>query len=502
MLNCENQPVRYGRRAVLKGAAATAVLAAAAPARATDALSNLDATGIAAAIRQGKLSAAEALDAAAARMRAAGAQLNCFSEVMVDEARTALRRLDRSAPFAGVPIVMKDEEPLAGHRFHFGSRLDRVMPVADRDGPVAALVKRAGFNVVARTTMSEFGALPTTETMAYGATRNPWSLGHTPGGSSGGAAAAVAAGILPLAHAVDGAGSIRIPASNCGLVGLKPSRGRVVKDAPAVAFDLVEPLCLTRTVRDTANYLAIAERRGAHAVLPPVGRVTQSSNRCLRIGLVASGLSGTSPSPEVAAGLAASATRLEAMGHTVEPSRWPFDGPAFLDDFSLLYAAEAAAIKKRLIADLGVDPRRVPELVEPASLAIASAGEMVPAVVTEAAMARVAAVSRSYFGWFDHFDVLLSPVLLTPPVPIGSITGALPILALSDKLKAYADYTMIQNATGGPAISLPLHWTADGMPVGMQFAGPLGGERTLLELAFALEEAQPWASRHPGVWVA
>lgn len=155
-----------------------------------------------------------------------------------------------------------------------------------------------------------------------------------------------------------------------------------------------------------------------------------------------------------------------------------------------------------LIADLGVDPRRVPELVEPASLAIASAGEMVPAVVTAAAMARVAAVSRSYFSWFDHFDVLLSPVLLTPPVPIGSITGALPILALSDKLKAYADYTMIQNATGGPAISLPLHWTAAGMPVGMQFAAPLGGERTLLELAFALEEAQPWASRHPGVWVA
>ncbi|MET4898395.1 amidase family protein [Sphingomonadaceae bacterium jetA1] len=465
------------------------------------AFAEYDATGLAEAIRARKLSPVEALDAAIARAQAVLPEINCFSQQLYDRARKqALATRNFSPPFAGVPVLMKDEEAIAGTPIHFGSRLDKVTPVARQDGPMAAAIGRAGFTIFARTTMSEFGALPTTETLAYGITHNPWSLDHTPGGSSGGSAAAVSAGIVPIAHAADGAGSIRIPASNCGLVGLKPSRGRV-PDAPGrlAHLNLTEPLCLSRTVRDTANFLAAVEI-GRNGPYPPVGRVTGPSTRRLRVGLLINGLGGALPDTETLRALDAADKLLNGLGHQVHEVKWPFDTRAFLSDFTLIYALEGAQLKKDLLTLTGLDAQRLAALIEPASVAIGMMGDMIPPASAEQALGRVDGYAKAYFSAFDTVDLLMSPVLLKPPVKIGEINGTLPLATLSQRLNGYADFTMVQNACGGPAISLPLYRTPGGLPIGIQFASRLGDERTLLELAFELEQASAWARHRPPVW--
>ncbi|MBQ1499318.1 MAG: hypothetical protein IIZ38_13475 [Sphingomonas sp.] len=483
-----------GLGALLPGAAL------AMPATASD-FAEMDATALAEAIRARRVHPVEALDAAIARAEAVLPDINCFSEKLYDRARKQALATKRFVePFTGVPFLMKDEEDLARTRVHFGSRLDRVAPIARRDGPMAAAIGRAGFNVLARTTMSEFGALPTSETLAYGITRNPWALDHTPGGSSGGSAAAVAAGIVPMAHAADGAGSIRIPASNCGLIGLKPSRGRV-PDAPGhlAQLDLTEPLCISRTVRDTANFLASVELR-QNGVYPPVGCVDGPSSRRLRVGLLIGGLSGTLPDKDVLMALDATYKVLKDHGHQVREVKWPFDTKAFLADFTQIYLLEGAQLKRYLLSATKLDAQHLAELIEPASAAISAMGDLISPASADQALGRVGAYAKGYFGVFEKVDVLMSPVLLKPPVKIGEINGSLPLGTLASRLNGYADYTMAQNAFGGPAISLPTYWTAEGLPIGVQFAGRLGDERTLLELAFELEQAVPWAKRHPPVW--
>jgi amidase len=502
----DNAPGR-ARRDFLKqagiagiGALMPAAAFATTPGR-TSEFAGMDATALAAAIRARKISPIEALDAAIARAQAVLPDINCFSEALYERARIRARAIkDFSAPFAGVPFLIKDEEDLAGTRRHFGSRLDKASPVVSKDGPMAAAIARAGLNTFARTTMSEFGALPTTETLAYGTTRNPWALDHTPGGSSGGSAAAVAAGIVPMAHAADGAGSIRIPASNCGLVGLKPSRGRV-PDAPGhlAQLDLVEPLCVSRTVRDTANFLAAVEA-GWKAPYPRVGRVEGPSKRRLRVGFLLNGLSGALPDRAVIRAVDAASGLLASLGHKVSEAYWPFDGKAFLADFTQIYMLEGSQLKRHLLSATGLDARRLTELIEPASAAIGAMGDLIPPAGAMQALGRVDGYATAYFGAFDKVDVLMSAVLLRPPAKIGEINGSLPLGVLAERLNAYADFTMPQNAFGGPAISLPLHWTPDGLPIGVQFAGRLGDERTLLELAFELERAAPWAERRPPVW--
>lgn len=461
----------------------------------------LDATGLAAEIRARRIGPVEALDAAIARADAVLPAINCFSEKLYDRAcKQALVTRDFSTPFVGIPFVMKDEEDLAGTHLHFGSRLDKVTPIAKRDGPMAMAIERAGFNTFARSTMSEFGALPTTETIDYGITRNPWSLDHTAGGSSGGSAAAVAAGIVSIAHAADGAGSIRIPASNCGLVGLKPSRGRV-PDAPGhfAQLDLTEPLCVSRTVRDTANFLAAVEIR-QNGPYPPIGRVTGPATRRLRIGLLINGLGGALPDKEVLQALDTAYRQLAALGHNVNEVRWSFDTKAFLSDFTQIYMLEAAQFRKYLLSITGLDAQHLGALIEPASAAIGAMGDLVPEASVTQLLGRVDGYARAYFSAFDKVDVLMSPVLLKPPVTIGDIDGSLPLGTLAERLNGYTDFTMVQNATGGPAISLPLYWTVGGLPIGVQFASRLGDERTLLELAFELEQASPWAKQRPPVW--
>lgn len=456
----------------------------------------MDATELAAAIKARKISPLEAVDAAIARAQAVQPQINCISEELFESARRRAGSIDLSTPFAGVPYLIKDEADIAGKAKHFGSRLDKVMPIAKRSDILVERCEEIGFNPFARTTMSEFGILPTTETLAYGVTRNPWNPEYVPGGSSGGAAAAVAAGIVPKAHGSDGAGSLRIPASNCGLVGLKTSRDRI-----AGGSFLGQPFCLSRTVRDTANQLALVETKGADAVYPPVGRVTGPVARRLRIGFIMDGLSGHRPSLDVRDSITSTVDLLETLGHKVDEARWPFDGAKFVEDFMLAYMAKAKATRARMSGGKAApDPAILKGLIESVSFDIGTLGSEFSDEQVAQAYVRMAVSSGAYFDLFDRMDVLVTPVLLKPPARVGEINGSIPFPVLLMRLNNYADYTMLQNASGGPAISLPMHWTPDNLPVGVQFASRLGDERVLLELAFELEQARPWAQRRPILW--
>ena len=474
----------------------TVALARTEPAPAGAGFAEMDATELAAAIKARKISPLEAVDAAIARAQAVQSEVNCISEELFDHARRRAASVDLSTPFAGVPYLIKDEADIVGKAKHFGSRLDKVMPIAKQNDVLVERCVQIGLNPFGRTTMSEFGILPTTETLAYGVTRNPWSLDHVPGGSSGGAAAAVAGGIVPKAHGSDGAGSLRIPASNCGLVGLKTSRDRI-----AGGSFLGQPFCLSRTVRDTANQLALVETRGAKAAYPPVGEVTGPAKKRLRIGYIMNGLSGHTPSPEVQESVTATLKLLDALDHEVEEAHWPFDGTKFVEDFMLAYMAKAKNTRARMTkGNPPPDPAILKGLIESVSFDVGTLGSEFSDEQVVEAYVRMAISSSAYFDLFDTMDVLVTPVLLKPPARIGEINGSIPFPVLLMRLNNYADYTMLQNASGGPAISLPMHWTRDNLPVGVQFASAMGEERVLLELAFELENAQPWAQRRPPLW--
>lgn len=460
----------------------------------------LDATGVGELVRAGELTPLEVLDAAIARAEAVNGRVNCLSEKLYDRARSRAAEIGRDGVFAGVPYLLKDETELAGVRRHLGSRIDPSLAMASATDPTIARMEAAGVNVFGRTTMSEFGALPTTETAAYGVTRNPWNLDHTPGGSSGGAAAAVAAGIIPMADAWDGAGSIRIPASNCGLVGLKLTRGRTPSpDKWFPELNLASHFCVSRTVRDSANLLALVEAQNLD-VLPPVGRIAGPSTRRLRIGVIAASLGGRQPSAETAEAIAATIRLLEGLGHEVRETRWSVDTQAFQADFAQIYLAYGDRMADRLAAENGLDRQVMITQVEPASRAMALMGTMVSDAALEGVLSRVPTHAKAYYAQFNDLDAVMTPVLLKPPVKIGEINASIPLGDLAQRLAEYADYTMLQNAVGGPAISLPLYWTDEGLPIGLQFAADRGGERILLELAFELERAQPWAHRRPPVW--
>lgn len=467
---------------------------------------DMDATALAAAIRARKISPLEAINAAIARAQAIQPKANFLSEELYERARKRAAIIDTKTPFGGVPMLIKAEADVAGTKKNFASKLDKMMPMAAKNDQLVELMEQSGFNIFGRTTMPEFGILPTTETLAYGITRNPWNLDHVPGGSSGGAAVAVAAGVIPVAHGSDGAGSLRIPASNCGLVGLKPSRDRIVGDHAFidgkrnVGSFLGESFVLSRTVRDTANLLSLVEIKGAQAPFQPLRTVTGPPKKRLRVGYIMNGMGGHVPAPEVQESVTKTLAALQSLGHQVSEEQWPFPGERFIEDFTLIYAARAQEAKKMLPAGAEIPDAVLKGLVEPASFAMVGISGDLTEDDVEKAYGRIEECSKAYFSLFDKIDILITPVLLKPPVRIGEINGSLPISVLMQRLNHYGDYTMLQNASGGPAMSLPMHWTKTGLPVGVQFAARMGADYDLLELAFELEAARPWAARRPPLW--
>ncbi|MBO9559161.1 MAG: amidase [Caulobacter sp.] len=497
------------RREGLAAGAATIAAAAASEAGAKTAPATApwtpDAVEIAGRIRRKEVSALEVTEKAVRDAEALNPKLGFLVTPDFDRAVDKAKRLDAgtapsAGPFAGVPFLVKDLDDYVGLPTFSGSRaMLRNPPAKDQPAYIDGFDK-AGLVVIGKSSTPEYGFLPTTEPEGFPPTRNPWNPERSSGGSSGGAAVATAAGVVPFAHASDGGGSIRIPSSNCGLFGLKVSRGRQVPGRePMRGVDLSVAHVVTHSVRDSATMLAATERHGPDAVFPPVGLVAGPDKQRLRVGILTETMLGAQPQAEVRTATENAGKLMESLGHKVEPTKWPVNGPAFAQDFLALWASGAAELVDAVTKAIGRKPDDT--LLEPFTLAMAElVGQMSPDGLAKA-VADLKAAGQAYDRWFDHYDVIISPVLGSPPVPLGWVSGTVDIPHLTERLNAYVGYTTLHNVAGAASMSVPLHWTADGLPVGVQFGGRAGAERTLLQLAYELEAAQPWAGRKPPVSV-
>ena len=452
-----------------------------------DALGAADGVEIAHRVRARELHPAEVVEAAIARAERVDPLLNAIAAPLFGAARRAAVR-EPVGDLGGVPTFIKDTEEVAGSSMMFGSR---GMPrkVATKSSVCAEQFLSAGLIALGKTTTSEFGLTGTTEALLYGRTHNPWRLGFSPGGSSGGSAALVAAGVVPLAHGNDGGGSIRIPASCCGLVGLKPSRGRLADMAHAELFPvrIVHQGMLSRTVRDTAAYYRAVEQRYRNPKLPEIGLVSRPGRR-LRIGFSTEIGEGAHAHPECVAATHDAARLCESLGHRVEETSPPFDD-AFHQDFFLLWSMLAFGITRlgRHLVDPDFDSSQVEAFTEGLARFFQSNALGAPAAIW-----RLRRFARRYERRFEEFDVLMNPTVAMPPPEHGFLGPEVPFDTALERFKWFVPFTPVQNTSGGPAISLPLGQSKQGLPIGVQLAAPMGDERTLLELALELEAASPW----------
>jgi amidase len=454
---------------------------------------------LAAALRARELSAVELLDACIAAIDELGPQLNAVIWRNDDDARTAAAEADRRlaagehAPFLGVPLPIKDLTPVAGWPVSYGSR-GGPPGVSEESELVVDALERAGFVLCGRTNTPEFGVITVAENSRYGISRNPWDTNRSPGGSSGGAAAAVAGGMFPIAHANDGGGSIRIPASYCGLVGFKPSRGRVPRLAQSWLGAVVEGV-VARTVADSAVVLdAIAGQDplawyNAPAPVRPFAQEAGASVGPLRIGLMAQAPLGIPTDAACTAGARAAAVVLEELGHSVEEVEVPTISEEMVPPFIALTQGGLADYE-------GVDWSAVEPHIAHQRKASSELGayDYVLAARTLELLSR-----REVARWGRDFDVLLTPTSAILPPVAGTILAAqhaAPDQPVFDVV-ASVSFTAFGNVAGLPAVSLPLHWSDDGLPVGVQLVAGPWQDGALLALAAQLEQARPWAQRRP-----
>jgi amidase len=444
-------------------------------------------------IRDGEVSSLELVELYLDRIARLDPELNAFVTVPADEARAAARRADAGeggAPFRGVPIGVKDLTATAGIRTTYSSRAF-ADNVPDFDMAVVRRLRDAGFVVVGKTNTPEFGTTAFTESDLNGATRNPWDRSRTPGGSSGGAAAAVAAGLLPIAHGTDGGGSIRIPASCCGLVGLKPSRGRV-SSAPYTSLEgLSTAGPLSRTVADAAALLDVlsgyepGDPWWAPRPERPFGEEPDADPDQLRIAVTAVPPVETPVDDTCVEALSAVADVLAELGQDVFEGTPPWREPDLFDTFLTVWQVGPTLY--------GADP----SCMTPLNRELAGTARETSAADYASAVVRLQAFARRVVAFWDGVDVVLTPTLAVPPVPIGwqeEVEGAVEQLLRS---VAFTPFTAVANVTGLPAISLPLGSSPDGLPIGVQAIGPPAGDAVLLRLAGQLERARPWHHRRP-----
>lgn len=458
-----------------------------------DVLGRADAVEIARRIRQREIHPREAVEAAILRAEQVNRVLNAIATPLFDSARDTAER-SPSGLFAGVPSFIKDNEAVVGSPALFGSRGIPRQP-ASKSSPFAEQFLSTGLINLGKTTTSEFGLTGTTEALVYGPTHNPWKLGFSPGGSSGGSAALVAAGVVPLAHGNDGGGSIRIPASCCGLVGLKPSRARLAEMEGTELFPvkIVHQGVLSRTVRDTVHFYHAAERHYRNPKLPEIGLVTRPGRR-LRIGFSTEIGNGEPAHPECVAAVIDAAKLCESLGHTVEEVPSWFD-EEFHRDFFVLWAMMAFAVTRlgKQFVHPDFDRTKVEALTEGLARFFKR-----NATSAAAAIWRLRRFARRYERRFAEHDVLVNPTVAMPPPEHGFIGPGVAFETALERFKWFVPFTPVQNTSGGPAISLPLGRSREGLPIGVQFASAMGSERTLLELALELEEASPWRSLASG----
>jgi len=467
----------------------------------------LDATGQAELVRRNEVSPSELVAEAITRIEKLNPQLNAVIHELFDRAAAEASGPLPDGPFRGVPFLLKDlTAELAGTPLSEG--LDFSGDYHSTGTQV--LTQRyidAGFVICGKTNTPELGILPTAEPRRFGASRNPWNTGHSTGGSSGGSAAAVASGMVPAAHANDGGGSIRIPASCCGLVGLKPTRGRnsMAPNYGDVMGGLVCEHVVTRTVRDSAAILdaTAGPVPGDPYWAPPLrgpsfAAAAASAPPKLRIAVMTTSPSGSEVHADCVAAARAAATLCESLGHEIEDAAFDVDGDAFVAHFVNAWAAGNAWAIADWEHRLG---RAVTEdEVEPLSWALIELGRSLSSAQYLVAVQNLQKISRQIAGYFEGIDVLLTPTLGEPPAPLGTFDSppGEPLVGLF-RSAAYVPFTPPFNVTGQPAISLPLHWNGGGLPIGVQFVGRFGDEETLLSLAGQLEQAAPWAGRRPPV---
>jgi amidase len=447
-------------------------------------LARLDGMAQAELCARGDVSAAELWQACWERID----RLNPLLRALVT--REGERPEPGKGPFAGVPFVVKDSMPWPGLRWSLGARLFKAT-VSTQQTPFGLRLAEAGLTCAGKTALSEFGLLASTESLLEGATHNPWDLAHSPGGSSGGSAAAVAAGIVPLAHANDGGGSIRIPASLCGLFGFKPSRGVPVaasfgaSDFAAMTSDH----CLSRSVRDSALFLSVtASTMGTPMVREP-------SPKRLRIAAFTRTLTGAEPTPVLVHAHNNVMALLADLGHVVEPIVAPeYDGAALGDAFFVVAGAAVADVVARADARRST-PVQTDEL-EPFTWALIDRFRARPNAMADARAAFAQAV-RAYREATRTYDVVLTPSVAREAWPIGFLSPTLDADELIRRTGTCIGYTPIHNVMGAPAMSVPLSFPENGLPIGAHFAGMPGADALLLGLAYELEQARPWKDRWP-----
>ena len=450
-------------------------------------LARLDGVAQAELVARREVSADELFDACLARIDA----LNPLLRSVVTVARERPRPTG-SGPFSGVPFLVKDATPWPGLRWSMGSRLFAAN-VARQQTPYGRRLEESGLVCIGKSAMSEFGLLGSTETLLEGVTHNPWNLACSATGSSGGSAAAVAAGLVPLAHANDGGGSIRIPASACGLFGFKPSRGRTVPASFASSDfgDMTSEHCISRSVRDSALFLSLTEDRSGGT---PVGFVREPLGRGLRIATWTRTLMGMEPEPPVRRAYDDSVALLTDLGHKVEPIAPPgFDGSTLCDAFFIVAGAAIAGVVESVdqTRDLPVQH----DELEPFTWALIETFLARGPDALPQARATFAQAVHAYQETTRDYDVVLTPTLATEPWHIGHLS---PILGREELLRRTArsvGYTPIHNIVGCPGMSVPLHFPDDGLPIGTHFAAAPGADALLLGLAYQLEQARPWKDR-------
>jgi amidase len=473
-----------------------------------DDLAALDATAQAELVRRGDVAARELVDAAIARLERLNPQLNAVIHPALERARDAAAAPLPDGPFRGVPFLMKDiGGSEAGAPYHCGMRFLRDAGWIEReDAYLTRRFRSAGLVSLGRTNMPELALLPTTEPEAYGATRNPWNPTHSAGGSSGGSASAVAAGIVPAAHASDGGGSIRGPASMCGLVGLKPTRGRN-SFGPALGerwSGFSAEFVVTRSVRDAAALLDVTagampgDPYTAPPPRQPFASAVTSPPAPLRVGILRGAPRQVETHPECLAAVDRAARLLGDLGHHVEEAHPPaLDEPEHV----LVYVGIVSANVARAVEAWGQRVGRPAGEgdVEPLTWVLAERGRAASATELLATIESVHAFGRRLASWWDGgFDLLVTPTQAAPPPALGylSSTPEEPLRAFM-RSAPYGACTLPFNMSGQPAISLPLHWTPDGLPIGVQLAAAFGREDLLLAVAAQLEQAAPWSARRP-----
>jgi amidase len=486
-----------------------------------------DATGLADLVRKGELSAIELTEAAIARAEATRPEINATAEPLYEAARSRAKTVDRSLPLAGVPFAIKDLGiAIKGVPSHGGSRIPAWVP--DVNSVMTERYLAAGLIPIVTSTSPEHGLRLMTESKAFGITRNPWNTDHTSGGSSGGSAALVAAGVVPVAHASDGGGSIRVPSACTGLVGLKTSRGRIPL-TPLVSeswYGMVVDHAVTRSVRDCALLLDLTHGPDAlspYAALPPKGTFAAAAARDpgkLRLAVYRKSPLGLPISAETMKALDTAVALAREGGHTVEDIDLPFIGRDFFADFC---RTVASAVAGTLRAEALRIDRSVTGDVERATRVLGRLGELVSAGETYAALQRLHAASRRMIEETARYDAVLMPIIAHPPLACGAMDpqGAdelienlldklhlTPLLKLKplfdqlmDKSLLFTHWPAIHNVSGQPSIALPVHVTEAGLPLGIQAAGRPGDEETLLSFAAQMEKISGWLGRRAPLMV-